>query len=291
MTRIADRGRATLVGAGAIALWATFALLTALTAGLPPFQTLALAFAIAGAFGLAFALRDGRTGLARLRQPPGVVIGGTLAFFAYHALYFYALKHAPVVEASLINYLWPLLIVVFVALLPGGRVGAARLAGATLGLGAAALLVTRGAALAPRAEHAAGYAAALGAALAWSAYSVWNRRNADVPSTALAVTCVLVALLGGVAHLLFEDTVTPTPRQWIGVAGVGLGPSGVAYLLWDHAVKRGDLALLGVLSYAAPVLSTLLLLAFGQAEPHWTQGAAVAMLLAGGWLGTRSNDR
>ncbi|HET9484416.1 MAG TPA: DMT family transporter, partial [Xanthomonadales bacterium] len=137
-------------------------------------------------------------------------------------------------------------------------------------------------------DYATGYAAALGAALVWSAYSVWNRRHADVPGAALAVTCLVTSGLAALAHLVYESTVTPNALQWLGVLGIGLGPSGIAYVLWDHGVKRGDIALLGVLSYAAPVLSTLLLLVFGHAEPHWTQGAAVALLLVGGWLGTRA---
>jgi len=75
--------------------------------------------------------------------------------------------------------------------------------------------------------------------------------------------------------------------QWAVLLVMGLGPVGAAFLLWDRGTKHGDIALLGTLSYAAPLLSTLLLLVFGAARPHWTQAVAVVVLLAGAWLGTR----
>lgn len=277
----------TLSGLAAIGLWSALAVLTTATDGLPPFQVLATTFAIAGLAGACWALARGRIGLAALRQPAAALTLSTAALFGYHALYFIALKRAPAVEANLINYLWPLLIVLFAGLLPGTRVGWQQIAGALLGLLGAVLLVTRGERLGLDPAHAPGYLAAAGAALTWAAYSVLNRRYVGVPSSALAGSCLLVAALGAAAHGLFESFVTPTPMQWAVLLVMGLGPVGAAFLLWDRGTKHGDIALLGTLSYAAPLLSTLLLLAFGAARPHWTQAVAVVVLLAGAWLGTR----
>jgi drug/metabolite transporter (DMT)-like permease len=274
-------------GLAAIALWSALAVLTTATGGLPPLQVLATTFAIAGLAGAVWALARGRAGLIGLRQPVGSLVLSTVALFGYHALYFIALKRAPAVEANLINYLWPLLIVLFAGLLPGTRVGWQQIVGAVLGLGGAVLLVTRGQRLGLDPAYAAGYLAATGAAVTWAAYSVLNRRFAGVPSSALTGSCLLVALLGAAAHALFESFVVPTPMQWAVLLVMGLGPVGAAFMLWDHGTKYGDIALLGTLSYAAPLLSTLLLLVFGAAKPHWTQAVAVVVLLAGAWLGTR----
>lgn len=279
--------RATAAGFAAILLWASLAVLTA-AAGLPPFQLLALSFGLAGVAGTAILLRPGGAGLRALSQPPAAAALGIGALFGYHALYFVALGHAPVVEANLINYLWPMLIVVFASLSGGVRVRAGQWLGTGLGLAAAVLLVTRGDGVAIDPAHVPGYLAALGAALTWSLYSVLNRRFGDVPGSVMAGTCLAVGALGAGAHALFETWVVPTPAQWAVVAAMALGPTGLAFWFWDMGTKRGHLAVLGTLSYAAPLLSTGLLLAFGRATPHWTQAVAVALLLAGAGLSVRA---
>ena len=279
--------RATGCGLLAILLWASLALLTTLTAGLPPFQVLATGFGVAGLLGLAHAAARGRAGWRALRQPPAALVLTTTALFGYHALYFIALKRAPALEANLLNYLWPLLIVLFAGLLPGVRVRGGQWLGTLLGLAAAVVLVTRGSAVSLHTDYLPGYAAALGAAIIWAAYSVLNRRHADVPSAAIALPCVLVALLGAAAHVALETHVEPDALQWLALAGMGIGPVGAAFLLWDIGTKRGDIALLGSLSYLAPLLSTLLLVVAGQARPHMSQAIAIALLLCGAWLSVR----
>lgn len=282
--------RATGSGLLAILLWASLALLTTLTAGLPPFQVLATSFGVAGVPGLAHAAARGCAGWRSLRQPRAALVLTTTALFGYHALYFIALKRAPALEANLLNYLWPLLIVLFAGFLPGVRVRGGQWLGTLLGLIAAVVLVTRGSSLDIRAEYLPGYAAALGAAVIWAAYSVRNRRHAEVPSAAIALPCMLVALLGAAAHAALETTVLPTPGQWLALLGMGIGPVGAAFLLWDTGTKRGDIALLGSLSYLAPLLSTLLLVIAGQAQPHASQAVAIALLLLGAWLSVRKTS-
>lgn len=279
--------RATLSGLLAILLWASLALLTTLTGSLPPFQVLATSFGVAAVLGLLRAALRGKTGLNELRQPLPALALSTTALFGYHALYFIALKRAPALEANLLNYMWPLLIVLFAGLLPGVRVRGGQIVGTLLGLVAAVVLVTKGSSLQIRGEFVPGYLAALSAAVVWAAYSVLNRRHAQVPSAAIAVACALVSLFGGIAHLQFETHVQPDATQWLALVGMGIGPVGAAFLLWDHGTKRGDIALLGSLSYLAPLLSTLLLVVAGKAQPHVSQAVAIALLLVGAWLSVR----
>lgn len=286
---MASQRTATLTGLAAILLWASLAVLTTATGNLPPFQVLAVSFGIAALLGLARAALRGATGWRELRQPGAALALSTLALFGYHALYFIALKRAPAVEANLLNYLWPLLIVVFAGLVGGVTVRAGQWAGTLLGLVAAALLVTRGHGLQVDGAHVPGYLAALGAAVIWAAYSVFNRRFAEVPTAAITVACAGVSVLGAAVHLLFERTVAPDATQWLVLAVMGAGPVGAAFWLWDHGTKRGDIALLGSLSYLAPLLSTLLLVISGRAEPYGIQAVAIAMLLAGAWLSVRSS--
>ena len=289
--------RATLTGGGAILLWATLAWLTALAGPIPPFQLVAMSFAVGGLAGLAVAQLSGRRPLAALRQRWAVWALGVGGLFLYHALYFLALQTAPVVEANLINYLWPLLIVLFAGLLPGHRLGGRQAAGALMGFAGTVLLVTGGAGapfqrLAIDAAFAGGYAAALACAVTWAGYSVLSRRVGDVPVEAVAGFCLGTALLALLCHLAFEHTVWPDGADgWAIVLAMGLGPTGAAFFLWDIGVKRGDIQTLGALSYATPLLSTLLLILGGRSAGGWNVWAACGLIIAGAALAGRGLAR
>ena len=272
--------RATALGAVAVLLWSALALLTVGAKRLPPFQLLALTFGVAAGLGVFLSILRRKSLLAVARLHASSLVLTTVALAGYHFLYFVALRNAPAVDASLIAYLWPLLIVLFAGIAHGG-LRPAHLAGAALGLLGTWLVVSTRGALALDAAHAIGYAAAAACALIWSVYSVANRRFADAPVDVVTLACLATAALGGIAHFLFERTLAPAPLEWLAVALLGLGPVGAAFFLWDYGTKHGNLPLLGVFSYAAPVLSTLLLVAAGTAEPSW-QLAAAAFLVAGG---------
>jgi drug/metabolite transporter (DMT)-like permease len=282
---------ATLIGFGAILLWSALALLTASAGKIPPFELAAMTFAIGGGLGLITAAARGR--LATFRQPWRVWLVGVGGLFGYHALYFAALRRAPPAEASLIAYLWPLLIVLFSALLPGERLRARHVLGAGLGFaGAAALFAGRSegglSAHALDPTIALGYALALGCAFVWSSYSVLSRRLKAAPTEAVAGFCLVTSALAAVSHLAFETTVAPAGlTQWIAIVGLGLGPVGLAFYVWDYGVKNGDLRLLGVAAYAAPVLSTLILVAAGFAPATLSLGLACALIVGGAVVATR----
>jgi drug/metabolite transporter (DMT)-like permease len=278
--------RATAVGAVAILLWSSLALLTTATPGVPPFELLTLSFAVAFAASLGALAARGREALARLRQPLAPWMLTFAGLFGYHALYFAALKTAPPAEASLVNYLWPMLIVVFSALLPGGRLRLRHVAGAALGLAGTALLLSRGGGVPGDGGPVLGLAAALGAALTWSGYSVLNRRFAEVPSEMIGGVCGAVALAGLACHLALEPSVMPGAGGWAAVVLLGLGPTGLAFFAWDFATKHGNLPVLGALSYLAPLLSTALLVAAGQAEASAALAAAAALTVAGAVVAT-----
>lgn len=279
--------RATLTGLIAILLWATLALLTAGSGTVPPFQLAAMTFFIGGLAGLPFLARSS-SGFAALKQPPLAWLHGVGGLFGYHAAYFTALRLAPPAEAGLIAYLWPLLIVLFSAALPGEKLRAAHILGAVMGFAGTVVLITgRSDGLSYDPTYLPGYLAALACAVIWSVYSVASRRFPEVPTEAMAGFCLGTAALAAVAHLLFETTVWPTDNwQWLCVVGLGLGPVGLAFYVWDVGMKRGDMRLLGVASYAAPVLSTLLLVAFGFAQATTALGLACALIVGGACVAT-----
>lgn len=276
--------RATAIGGLAILLWASLATLTQGVGRVPPFELAALTFAIGGAVGaVTWPVRRGA--VASLKQPWQVWALGVGGMFGYHALYFFALSLAPPAEASLINYLWPLFIVLFSGLLPGERLRWNHIVGAVLGLGGTVALIAGRGLEHLDARGIAGCCAAFAAAITWGAYSVASRRFAKVPSDAVAGFCLATAALSAVAHFVFETTVVP--ESWPMIAALGLGPVGAAFYAWDHGMKHGDIKVLGVLSYATPVLSTLVLISAGYATPSATLGIACALICAGAVVASR----
>lgn len=288
---LAAARRATLIGGTAVLMWATLALLATRASAIPPFQLTGMAFAIAFVVGLAWMAARGRSPWAAARQPLAVWLLGVGGLFGYHLVFFVAIRLAPPIEANLINYAWPLLIVLFSALLPGERLRWWHVAGAALGLAGVVILIggpggpKSGVAFDPR--FALGYGAAIVSALIWAGYSVLSRRLGAVPTETVGWFCGATALLSVLCHLALEDTVVPDAAGWAAVVALGLGPVGLAFFVWDHGVKRGDIRALGAFAYAAPLLSTLLLIAFGQGVLTLSVGAACALIIGGAILAGR----
>ncbi|UUP17177.1 DMT family transporter [Nitratireductor thuwali] len=273
--------RATLVGFSAVVMWALLALFTAASGKVPPFLLSALAFTVATAIGIAMRLLT-KSQAPAAPVPPMVWLVGIGGLFGYHFFYFTALRNAPAVEASLIAYLWPLLIVLGSALMPGERLGWHHVAGAFLGLAGTFLIITKGGGFTFESRYALGYAAAGACALFWSSYSLLSRRFQAVPTSMVTWYCAGTAILSALCHILLEETVWPaSPGEWLAIAGLGLLPVGAAFFAWDYGVKRGNIQVLGAASYAAPLLSTLILIGAGAAEAT-TNILAACLLITGG---------
>lgn len=285
--------RATAIGASAIIIWSTLATLTTMAGGVPPFELTAIAFAVASLIGWVAARARGRSMFAAGgRRGAAVWALGIGGLFGYHVLYFLALRLTPehAVEVNLLNYLWPLLIVLFSTLLPGARPRLAHYLGAGMGLAGTALIVGGASGFgAIDVSALPGCAAAAGAAVIWAGYSVLSRLFGEVPTEAVGGFCLGTSVLALCCHLALETTVVPEGWGWLVILAVGLGPVGSAFYVWDHGVKRGDIRALGAMSYATPLLSTLLLMGVtGAAAPAtvWIAGLLIVggAILAGGDL-------
>lgn len=280
----------TLVGAAAIVMWSSMALLASWIGPIPPFELMSMAFAVATLLMLAKWAWFRQSPVAAVRQPWGAWLAGVGAYFGYHFLYLFAIQNAPVIEASLINYLWPLLIVLFSSRLPGHRLGWQHVAGGLCGLAGTVVLVSGGGPIAPG-EHLRGDLAAGAAAFIWAGYSVFIRRYRAISSDAIGGYCAATAILAWIAHVLLEPTVMPQGAQWLAILGLGLGPVGAAFLAWDHGVKHGNLRMLGILSYAAPVLSSAWLILAGRAPLSAAVAIACLLVVSGAVLGSLGRQR
>jgi len=280
------RSKATTIGFTAILMWALLALFTIGSAPVPPFLLNALCFGVGGSIGL---LWTARRGFGVLRSVSWKVYAfGTLGLFGYHFLYFTAFRLSPTAETGLIAYLWPLFIVLLSGLLPGERLGALHIIGALIAFAGAALIVL---ARSGSAEGSAlGLVLAFACAVTWAAYSVLSRRLGEVPTESVTVFCLATAALSVVAHLGLEQTVWPNGALgWFSVLALGVGPVGAAFFTWDVGMKKGDIQLLGVASYAAPLLSTLALVLAGIAQPSYAILAAALLITGGAALAARAS--
>lgn len=283
-----SRNRATIIGFSAVLMWALLAVLTIGTAPVPPLQLNAICFGIGGAIGVIWIVRGAGWGVLR-GVGWKVYAAGTLGLFGYHFLYFTAFRLAPSAETGLIAYLWPLFIVLLSGLLPGERLRAMHVVGAVLAFAGAALILVRGGA-GWQAGALPGMALAFVCAVTWAVYSVASRRFGAVPSAAVTVYCLATAALSLVAHMFLETTVWPAdPGGWVSVALLGLGPVGLAFFTWDVGMKRGDIQMLGVASYAAPLLSTLALMVSGRAEATPMLLLSAILITGGAALAARAS--
>src|SRR5258705_5688853 len=283
MTKQMASRAATLSGLTAILMWSLLAVMTVATGTIPAFQLAAMTFAIGALVGsLSWIGRP--EAIRALAQSPLAWMVGFGGLFGYHALYFLALRLAPPAEAGLLNYLWPLLIVLFSSLLPGERLKPHHIVGALLGLAGTVLLFAGNTSLQFEQGQIAGLIAAFVAAFVWAAYSVMSRKLRAVPTDAVAGFCFATALLAAAIHLAVEVTVWPeTMAQWLAIVALGVGPVGAAFYAWDIGMKRGDIRVLGAASYATPLLSTAFLIMAGYAKPS-AAIAVAAVLIAGGGL-------
>ncbi len=267
-----------------ILLYSSLALFSIFTSNIPAFELTSLSFIVASFVGLAF-LKKQKVHISKLFEIPAKAwIIGISGLFGYHFFYFLAIKNAPAVEANLINYLWPLLIVVFSSFLPNEKLKWFHILGTIFGLFGAFLLVSKGGSFSFETQYTSGYIFAIIAALIWSSYSVISRTLSHVPTFAVTGFCMATAILSGICHFIFETTVIPNTTELFGILMLGLGPVGGAFYLWDFSVKNADIKLLGSISYFTPLLSTLLLVVLGYAEFTTAVTLACIFIIVGSFI-------
>jgi len=282
--------RASLLALGAIVLWGSLAALGVALGHVPPFLLTGLSLLI----GSLVALPLSGFRLARWKVPPSTLALGVYGLFGFHFLLFLALRHAPPVQANLVNYLWPLLIVVLApVLLPGMALRPMHIFAALLGFAGAAVVILGGPGAAAAASSseglwAWGYVPALGSAFIWASYSLLTKRVAAFPTAAIGSFALVSGLLSLLCHGLLEPSTALSPQDWLLIAIIGLGPMGAAFFLWDKALKLGDARHIGILSYLTPLLSTGVLTLVSHKPLTWNVAVAAGMIVAAAWLGTRA---
>ena len=280
--------RATLIGFTAVLMWGLLAYLSKLASGLPPFQMMAMGFGIGGLVGVASWPFRPEARKVLLSQGWLVWVWNVAGLFGCHLVYFIAVRNGPVAEVSLISYTWPLLIVVFSALTPGEKLRGHHIMGVVLSVIGAYLVISKGTLSAFSGGLTLGHLIAIPYAFMWAAFSVSIRRFGNIPSDIVAGFCLACAALSWFCHFLFETTQwSLSTGQWLAILGLGILPMGAAFYAWDFGMKRGDRIILGAASYAAPLISTLVLLGAGMTTYHWSIALACLLITAGAVIASK----
>ena len=275
--------QANLYALGAIVLWASLASLGVSLTHIPPFLLTGIALIIGSMPAWPFVLRDP----SQWRIPLRTLALGVYGLFAYHFLLFIALRHAPPVEANLVNYLWPLFIVVLSpVVLPGVALRLPHVLAALLGFGGAAIAIAGGRELSG--TLAWGYLPALAAAFIWATYSLLTKRVAAFPTTSIGLFGLVSGVLSLLCHVALEPAAHLQPRDWALLAVLGLGPLGASFFLWDKALKLGDARHIGILSYITPLASTALLIVVSGRQFSASIALATVMIIGAAILGMRA---
>lgn len=295
---------ANLYALGAIAWWACLAALGVALSHVPPFLLTGLALLIGSVLAWPAVWRNKQQWRVSL---PALGLG-VFTLFGFHFFLFVALRLASAVEVNLVNYLWPLLIVVLAPLyLPNTPWRARQVIAALVGFAGAAVAIwsANPGVVAPSAPSSAAkalaplggawaYALALASALIWANFSLQTKRLAMKRQSFPTAAIGLFALVSGGLSLLCHAALEPVTSLSASDAGLilamGLGPLGAAFYLWDKALKLGDARHIGLLSYLTPLASTVLLLLVTGRSLTWSIALAAALIIGAAVAGTRQAD-
>lgn len=267
-----------ILGGVTILLWGSLATMSNLLIHLPPFFTLGVSFLL----GSLLSLRNPRE-----MFPSGkLLLFGTAGYFGYHFFLFYAFRFAPAVEANLINYLWPVLMVLFSPLFVRGTILRwYHCAGGGLAFLGCVFLLSGAPAESSTGEEMKGYILAALAAITWPLYSLGRRKLPATSVWSIGGLCLSAGVLCLITHGILEPRVSLNVDDFLKLLFLGFGPFGLAFYFWDTATRVGDPRVLGALAYLTPVISTLGLVIFAGKTLSGTSLLAMVLITGGATLG------
>ena len=269
-----------LAALGAIVLWSSLASLATLIPNVPIFLKTGIGLLI----GSVIALPLARFQIKQLAVKPKILLLGVYGLFGYHAALFVALSTSPSVQANLVNYLWPLLIVLLAPLFSKKvKLNLRVVIGGLMGFIGASLAILSGSS--SDGLFYSGYLFAFMAAVIWSTYSLATNRIGSFPTPAVGLFALVSGILSIAMHFVFETQVSLTSFDWMILVLLGLGPLGAAFYLWDYAIKRSNPQEIGLLSFLTPLLSTGFLLVITGQALSWLLAIAAGLIVGGSLIG------
>jgi len=278
--------RSDLAALAAVLLWGSLASLAISLDTVPPLLMTGIGLVV----GSTIALPISGFKIRRLIPKKRVLLVGVYGLLGYHFALFAGLQNAPSVQANLVNYLWPILVVLLAPLfITGTKLTYMHWIAGILGFSGAALAILSGTELVG--GFAVGYLYAGIAALIFSSYSLISKGLADSPTAAVGGYSFVAGVLAIISHFTFEPAATIEPIQWLWLVLMGLGPLGGSFYLWDHALKHAPAQRVGTIAFFTPLISTVLLLTVTDQRLTPTLGLSAALILLAAIFGSRVNNK
>lgn len=242
--------------------WATnSALVKTLLTDIPDMQALCISSFLAFAFLLIVNLK---TGVLRemkkysLRQYGYMAVLGFTGMFLYSALYYFGLMQMSAQEACIVNYLWPMMLVLFSCLLLKEKLTMMKIVSMVCSF-IGIVILSSGSPASADGNRAAGILCCMLAAAFYGLFSVLNKKADYDQSLSMMVFWLTTALCALAAGLAGESWVPLGGVQWLGMLWLGAVINGAAYLTWALALKEADnTASVANLAYLTPFLSVVI---------------------------------
>ena len=182
---------------------------------------------------------------------------GVWGVFAYHYVYYIALSYAPLAEGTILATTWSFWIVVFSSVIHFKRLKFSIMLTALVGMIGAVLVISSRNNLIFSSKYTLGYLLALSCGLIWSSFSVAlsHIKMSREPMTAFTI---FAAILSALLYLATMPHTVPSRSSLFAATYLGVVPLGLSFFLWNRAVTKGNMVIIGFLSYLTPPLSVLL---------------------------------
>ena len=222
----------------------------------------------------------------------GVMSGlGFIGMFVYSALYYYGLSQLTSQVACIVNYLWPMMLVVFSCIILKERMTAMKCVAMVCSF-VGIIILSLGNGAAPTGNAALGIVSCMVAAACYGLFSVLNKKADFNQNISMMVIWLTVANCAALLGIVTENWVPITGVQWIGILWLGIMTDAVAYLLWALALKgTANTAKVANLAYLTPFLSLIVSAVFLKEQLELQALAALVFIVGGIMLGEVKCER
>ena len=221
------------------------------------------------------------------------VVCGITGIGVNQLLFFSGLNYTSPINASLLQTIAPIVVVIASAVLLGEKITGARVGGILLGaVGAATLILSRSPTDAIYPNATLGNIFILLNATAFGVYlvlvtSLMRKYNAFTVLARIFLVGAVVAVPFGWREALTADYAHFPLYIWAEVVYMVVFLTIIAYLLNNWALKYASPALLGVYIYLQPVLAVLIAVGLGKDHFTWGRAGQAALIFGGVYLVSR----
>lgn len=266
-------------------LWATMAPAVKLMQdSVPTTEVLFLAGVFSVVFLLGRLIANGKVKEYRTfgAQNYKVVLGlGFLGFFVYEFLYYFGIAQLTASTACILNYLWPVMLVLFSCLIlkePFTTRKVLAMVASFLGV----VVLSAGGNDQYGAHPVLGIIGCIVAAVSYGLFSVLNKREDLDQDLCMPIYWGVTMVSGLIAGFVEGGWVMPDLRTWLILAWLGIMANAVGYLIWAIALNDSkNSARIANFAFLVPVLSMLLSALILREQIHWNGIVALVLILGG----------